>query len=288
MVTPRELTVRAADGVTLAATAWEPQREPRGGVLINSATGVLRAWYAPFAAFLASRGLLVLTYDYRGIGGSRPRSLVGHPARMRDWGQQDAEAALQWMLARTPRVAVVGHSFGGQALGLMPSAPRLRAALLVAAQSGWWGHWRGVRRVGLWALWHLAIPAACATFGFFPGRLLGAAQDLPAGVAREWARWGRLPRYVADDEGGALAGGYARLACPLRACSFADDGFAPAEAVDGLLELYAAAEREHVHLHPRELGRPIGHWGFFRERNREPLWLDAAGWLEARLADRPE
>jgi predicted alpha/beta hydrolase len=280
---PREITLRTADGHSLAASAWEPEREPPGAVLITSATGVKRGFYAPFASFLAERGLLVLSFDYRGVGGSRPRSLAMYDARMRDWGQQDAEAALQWLLARTPHVALVGHSFGGQALGLMPGAPRLRAALLVAAQSGYWRHWRGVHRLGLWALWHVLIPGLCTACGYFPGRVLGSAQDLPSGVAREWARWGRFPGHVADDEGGALAAGFAGLTLPIRAYSFADDNFAPAAAVDGLLRLYAAAAREHVHLDPRDLGRPIGHWGFFREKSREPLWLDAAGWLEAQL-----
>lgn len=216
---PRDVALRTADGHSLAASAWEPECLPRGAVLINSATGVKRGFYAPFASFLAERGLLVLSFDYRGIGGSRPGSLALCDARMRDWGQQDAEAALQWLLERTPRVALVGHSFGGQALGLMPGASRLQAALLVAAQSGYWRHWRGLHRLGLWALWHLLIPGLCTACGYFPGRVLGSAQDLPSGVAREWARWGRFPGYVADDEGGALAAGFAGLTLPIRALS---------------------------------------------------------------------
>lgn len=280
---PSDFELVAEDQYRLAATAFSSKGPARGGVLINSATGVKRSYYAKFASFLASRGFLVLTFDYRGIGGSRPARLRGFPARMRDWAELDSESALRWLLQRTPATTLVGHSFGGQALGLMPSAPRLRAALLVGAQSAYWRHWGGLSRAGLWALWHVLIPGLTRLLGYLPGQALGGSEDLPKGVAGEWAAWGRLPRYAADGDGGALGRGFAALSIPLRAYSFEDDRFAPESAVEGLLELYSSAPSEHVHLTPAELGRPIGHWGFFRERQREPLWLDATAWLESHL-----
>src|SRR3954467_1593181 len=69
------LRIRALDGFELVATLYRPgRREDREtAVLINSATAVKRGYYDPFARYLAGEGLTVLTYDYRGIGGSRPR-----------------------------------------------------------------------------------------------------------------------------------------------------------------------------------------------------------------------
>src|SRR5579883_2471388 len=70
----RAVEIRATDGQRLAASVFQPTR-PRAGapaVVVNSATGVRRDYYAPFARFLAERGYTVVTYDYRGIGGSRP------------------------------------------------------------------------------------------------------------------------------------------------------------------------------------------------------------------------
>ncbi|MFX7816485.1 alpha/beta fold hydrolase, partial [Acinetobacter baumannii] len=83
-----------------------------------------------FASYLAHRGCAVLTYDYRGIGDSRqpamvgynqPKSLVGFKASMSDWAAQDVTAAVRWRRERYHGLplAYVGHSFGGQALGLI-------------------------------------------------------------------------------------------------------------------------------------------------------------------------
>ena len=97
----RELIFEAADGRTLAATAWEPARV-LGAVVVASATGVPRRIYAPLAAYLAEAGLVVLTFDYRGIGGSLDRPLRSDPTRMEDWGRLDLEAALGWMRREHP------------------------------------------------------------------------------------------------------------------------------------------------------------------------------------------
>jgi hypothetical protein len=48
--------ITTSDGVTLAASVWDPSGRAKGHVLvIASATGVLRGYYAPFAAWLARR-----------------------------------------------------------------------------------------------------------------------------------------------------------------------------------------------------------------------------------------
>jgi predicted alpha/beta hydrolase len=281
-----ELVIPARDGYPLAATAFG-----EGGtdwLIVNSATAVPRGYYARFARFLAAEGWSVVTYDYRGIGGSRPQRLRGFRARMRDWAQQDAAGVLDWIDGRATRIAAVGHSFGGQALGLLPRPERLAAAIVVGAQSGYWRLWDGWRQMQVAALWHLLIPGLSAACGFFPARLLGMGENSPAGVAREWADWGRRPGYVTEADGGALAGGYARLCCPLRSYSFSDDTFAPPRAVEALLGLYSSARVERRALTPGDLGvRTFGHWAFFKERFREPLWTEAAAWLRKAARSRP-
>src|SRR3546814_11795643 len=67
------LQFRCADGVLLAGHLW--QGGGRGLVIINAATGVLARYYHRYAAFLAGRGFDAITYDYRGIGDSRPPRL---------------------------------------------------------------------------------------------------------------------------------------------------------------------------------------------------------------------
>ena len=73
-----DITVPAADGYKLAATLFLPRGAKRHAVLINSATATPRKIYRGFAGYLAHRGCAVLTYDYRGIGGSRQRAVEGY------------------------------------------------------------------------------------------------------------------------------------------------------------------------------------------------------------------
>ena len=75
------------DGVALRGHSWRAEGSDarRPVVLINAATSVRAAYYHRFAAYLRGQGMDVLTYDYRGIGESRPRTLRGFHAGWYDW-----------------------------------------------------------------------------------------------------------------------------------------------------------------------------------------------------------
>src|ERR1700682_3969757 len=110
----------AADGYSLGATLRRPATGPQKGfVLIASATATPRHYYGRFATYLAERGFGVMTFDYRGIGDSRPPSLRGFECRMRDWAALGITAVVDFAAreAGAP-LLYVGHSYGGQALGL--------------------------------------------------------------------------------------------------------------------------------------------------------------------------
>lgn len=276
-----ELRFPAADGFELGGTLFEPAGRPRASILFNSAFGVRRRFYRAFAEWFAARGAAVLTYDYRGVGDSRPARLRGFRARMSEWGSADTEGALCVLAGRFPELAprVVGHSAGGQVVGLAPSAPSVERMLLIASQSGWQGHWSGWQRVQMSLLWRVAIPPIAELFGYLPG-FLGIGEDVPKGVAREWAWWGRDPRYLLRDGGEARRRAYAELRLPILAVSLSDDDYAPPAAVDGLLAIYSGARAEHRRLSPADFGRTrVGHFGFFRSENGGPLWDELGGWL---------
>ena len=85
-ITPRTLSFETRDGVALQGELWPAQGSPRGRVIINAATGVQARYYHRYAQFLAENGLEALTWDYRGIGQSRPDSMRHCNYRWRDWG----------------------------------------------------------------------------------------------------------------------------------------------------------------------------------------------------------
>ena len=270
-----EITLTAADGYRLGATTFGSSAR---SLLVLPATGVPQSYYAKFAAYLAGRGYSVLTFDYRGIGRSLHSNVRKHPARMRDWAMLDAAAAFDYVKGS---VHVVGHSFGGQAMGLLPDPSRVACAVTVGSQSGYWRNWPARGRAWMWPAVHIGLPLVSRLRGYFPGSRLGFGEDLPAGVAIEWARWCRNPRYLVGDLG--VEDAYARFRAPLRAYAISDDPFAPRTAVDALGRLYPNSKWETRPVAPRDLGvKSIGHFGFFRERFRDSLWRETADWLESR------
>ena len=275
------LRVEARDGFPLAADLFLPDAAPRAAVLIAPAMGVPRGYYAAFAGHLAREGLAALTLDYRGIGGSRAGALRGFRCALHEWAEKDLAAALDALAGRLPGAPIlwVGHSVGGQLFGLVDD-PRVHAALLVAAQSGHWRHWPGAGRLGMLAWWWAVVPALVPLFGRLPGAVFGGGEDVPAGVAREWAAWGRHPDYAlsyARPRGGL---GFARFAGRLRSYAVADDGFAPVPTVEALLRCWEGARSELRVVRPRDVGeRTIGHFGFFRPRFGPTLWSEASRWL---------
>lgn len=276
------IEILARDGYRLVGSLYRPAAAPTAIVVVACATGVRRGFYDAFARFLAGHGLAALTFDYRGIGDSRPRKLAGFAATMHDWGALDLDAALMEALGRFPGLPlqVVGHSVGGQLVGLTAHADSIAAMVGVAAQSGWHGHWTGLGKLRMLANWYVLVPTVTRALGYLPGQL-GTGQHLPAGVAQQWGAWCRHPDYLMMEDRPAREASFARVHAPILALSFSDDPFAPRTAVEQLIGFYKAAAPEFRHVTPAEAGGPIGHFGFFKKRNAETLWPGVVAWLKS-------
>ena len=277
----KDLQIVTEDDFSLAVTSFNPQSTPKAVILINSAMGVLRQYYLKFSQYLANEGYQVYTYDYRGIGGSRPKSLKGFKATIQDWAIQDLEAMIQYTRTEHQDVPlfVIGHSVGGQILGLAPSCQQVQATMLVASQVGNWAYWdKGQARLKL--LWKYLLPNLSKLFGYFPAKRLGLFEDLPKGVAIEWGKWGSNPDYLFAFDF-KVPKQHQEIQIPFLAWSFSDDGYAPIRAVKKLLSRYEKATITHRHISPQDLGvSKIDHFGFFRDKFKESLWKDSLEWLD--------
>ena len=264
------------DGFPLGGELFLPEGPPKAVVLIAGAMAVRASFYAPLASHVAAQGAAALIVDYRGIGASRPPGrLQDFHATFHDWGVSDLAGACDWLAERFRQLPLlwVGHSAGGQLMGLVHPTP-VRAALFIAAGTAWWKGYRGLPRALMLSLWYAIFPVTLALAGYLPMRRFRQGDDVPVGVAKEWAQWGRDPRYVfsyAEPRGGM---GYTAYSGPLLAISISDDPYAPQGSTVHLLSLYPAALKEQRVISAP--GKPMGHFGFFR---RPDLWPMPVRWL---------
>ncbi len=198
---PRDLTIPAVDGYPLAATVFGAPERGGSVIVMNSATGVPRGLYRRFASYLVERGYVVVTYDYRGIGGSAPEQLRGFDADLMDWLLLDTTAVINWVRTELEpvRLFLMGHSYGGQVVGMLEDPSGIDGMVTFASQSA---HWRlmGGNMVPMTFLTGYAIlPTLSTTFGYAPWSWFAPGEDLPKGVALQWSRWIRKRGYLLDD-----------------------------------------------------------------------------------------
>jgi predicted alpha/beta hydrolase len=257
----------------LIASVFEPE-EIRGLIVLASATGVRQSFYRKFASYLCNHGFAVITFDYSGIGDSLTQPIKQISKGAEDWGRTDLESVLQYGAERYENVPkiVMGHSIGGQIIGLAPSSAQYDAVMLIAAQSGYWKHWSGMGRVKMWFNWHILFPTMLNVFGYLPAKRINGMEDLPLNVAKQWSTWGRHPKYLLGHvELDSTV--YHRIKAPLTAFIVEDDDLGPQSASDWLLEQYENSSRTRILLRPSDFDlQRIGHFGVFKERNGENLW----------------
>lgn len=267
--TERHTTIPATDGLPLGATIYTAGT-PSAWCHIASANGVKRRYYRRMAMFLAQQGFGVVTFDYRGIGDSPERVDDGPEPTMRMWGERDLDGVIQWVHDQhggtLPQVHV-GHSGGGQFLGLAPHNAVVSRAVIVASQKGYWRLWSGWNQFLMWFLWHIIIPWSTKINGHFPAPNYGMGEPMPAGVALEWVRWCKDPKFIVDERGRRIRKHFDAWRGHLHSIVLSDDQkFAPVRAAQELLLMYPHAKTSLEVIEPQDLGlEEIGHFGYFRK-----------------------
>lgn len=273
------LRLQAADGTLLAATAFEAAGPD--WIVVGGATAVPRGVYRRFAQYAQARGVNVLTLDYRGIGGSRPATLRGYHPAMADWACQDLATAVAYAAARGPAY-LVGHSFGGHAIGLLPSPQLLRAAYVVAVGAGWHGWMPWPERLKVQLMWHGIGPLTTAMLGYTPLKRLGVGEDLPASIYRQWKRWCSFAHYFFDDPRSAdLVRGWDAVTMSIAAANALDDAWAMPASREAFFQGVRHAPVQRLDIDPAADGlQGIGHMGYFRPEVGAVLWPRMLGWLQ--------
>ena len=286
-----EVDIRCADGYLLRGHLFASCASKGLPVLISPATGVRQHFYLRFARWLAEQGHDVLVFDYRGIGLSLHGPLKDNRATLADWGQLDQVAAIEWLLARTgsPELVIVGHSAGGQMIGLLPNHQRVARLVGISASSGWFKAMRPGFRLKAHFGMRVVLPLGTRLKGYGTTSILGLGENLPAGVARQWGQW-------------CAAGGYAtnavrhqpnrdfhaQVRTPVTVLHAEDDDIATTGTVADLLRTLPSAPRRAHCLRPRDHGlRHIGHLDWFRQSHRA-LWPLVASAVRGTYPERDD
>lgn len=279
MNTFEALIITCKDGYSLSARFYtaSAMQKKNCPVLICPATGITQNFYQAFAEWLTTQGYDVLIFDFRGIGRSLHGPVSQSEASIVDWGQLDIPAAIETLLYKTQadQVILVGHSAGGQLLGIVPNHEKVAK---VVAVSGSTGHVKGLKgRTRLLApvMFNVIFPLARITKGYGPTQAIGMGENLPKDVAREWAQFCSKPGYIINAIGKKVASTHdyhTQITCPITSIWATDDEIATQANVKDLLRLYPKAHTEMIELQPQEYGhKGIGHMLMFR-KSHQNLW----------------
>ncbi len=274
----RTFRIQTSDGTSLGATAYEPRA---GGdasnvrntwIVVAAATGVPQGFYRRFSVYMQNAGYGVLTFDYRGIGASAPVRLRGFDANFLDWARLDLAGAVSWAREQGD-VIVVGHSFGGQAYGLLPPEPALRGLVAFGTGNGWHGHMAFAEGLKARLMWHVLGPPLTRAYGYFPSKLLGLGEPLPVGVFEHWKRWcAREPHWFADASLDAQSA-FDKITTPVVSYNVSDDAWAGPTSGRSFFSHYRHASLELRAPSPQDLGlESMGHMGYFRASAEAKLW----------------
>lgn len=278
----KELHIKCSDGFELTATLFEP-KEIKGAVMIAPATGIKQQFYFSFAKHLAENGFAAITFDNRGIAKSRGKDFNKIGASLVNWGRLDMTAILEKLKELFPETQyhLVGHSAGGQLVGLMENAHDLSSIFNYACSSG------SIRNLnypfkakGVFLL-NVVVPLSNMLFGHAKSQWFGMGEPLPKLVAAQWRAWCNGKGYVETAFGKEVKDHfYNSLTLPSYWIHATDDDIANAANVRDMVRVYSKSKATIVSLDPAEFGfTSLGHMKFFSSKKSQ-LWKYATDWLK--------
>lgn len=184
----KELFLKNPDGFNLSVKIFEPENAIGKLLIINSATGVKQQVYFSFAKYISQNGFTVITYDYSGIGESKPKKMKNFESSMRIWGTRDFKTLTEFIKKEYPQEEkfCLGHSVGALILGMNADSAIFRKFVFVATQDAYLGNLKLNIAVTAFFGFGIALPITTTLLGYFPAHWFGLGETLPKGVAYDW------------------------------------------------------------------------------------------------------
>lgn len=279
-INTKTITFQTGDGWELVGDLTAGQT-PTTAILISAGTGFPRQFYSAFANYLALQGAIVLTFDYRGIGGSAANDLATAGIEYTDWAKDQA-AAIDMLSkeAQGLRITHIGHSVGGHFLGFVKNHHKIHKHAFISVGTGYFGGHKLSNLPTEFYFWWILGSFSLARWGYIKpvGGWKGAA--LPPSVFKTWRRWSHKRHYFQTELGKRLEPDhFSDVTAAIRSWIFSDDPIATLRSGNDLLKCYPNAPQEIILRTPKEVGvKRIGHEGAFRA-GREKLWQEIWDWL---------
>lgn len=183
-----KLILTTKDQCQLTTHLFKPEKSNDKIILINSATGVKQQIYFSFAQFFAEKGFTVITYDYRGIGLSKPEKMKGFKASMRTWGNEDFKTVTEFIIKTFPAYQkfCLGHSVGALIVGMNEKSTIFERFIFVATQNAFIGNLKWNTKLEAFFGFGFAQPFFTELFGYFPAHWFGLGESLPKNCAYDW------------------------------------------------------------------------------------------------------
>jgi len=275
--------IKCKDGELIAATIYSPNKDPKGAILVAPATGIKRQFYDNFAKYLAEHGYGVICFDNRGIGESLTGNIKNSNASLQCWGEQDMPAVLEQLKIDFPdtKYHLIGHSAGGQLVGLMDNALELNSIFNFGCSSGRLKNMNFLYRVKAKFFMNFFIPVNNILFGHTKAQWVGMGEPLPKNVAKQWQEWCNGQGYVKEAFGKTIFNHfYDELATPSLWVNAIDDEIANNANVADMLSVFPKLNAQTLTLNSKDFGlNEIGHMKFFSKKS-QVLWDHTLEWLE--------
>ncbi len=183
-----EKVLLTTDNFPITAHIFYPEKSNGQLLLINSATGVRQQVYFSFAKSFSAKGFTVITYDYRGIGLSKPEKLKGFRASMRTWGAEDYKMMTDYIKIHFNgyKKYGLGHSVGALIIGMNKDSEIFDKFIFVGTQNAFVGNLKLKTKIEAYLGFGLVQPLITSWLGYFPAHWFGLGESLPKNCAYDW------------------------------------------------------------------------------------------------------
>lgn len=273
------IEAKTKDGYILKGNLFSND-QAKAVVILNPGTATKTSFYEPFAKYISDHGYHVFLWNYRGFCESKTTEIKNSSIRFSDIGQKDIPAVIEKMKEMFPHLPLlaVGHSAGGQHIGLASNNQELKGLIALAVSAGYFGNMPSGYKMKALYFFKIFTPVMNLFYGFVPAKKFNIMEDLPYPLAKEWGEWCTKSDYIFDSKFWGVTvpkGNYEKLPFPVKVLTALDDEISTPKNVENFWKhVHSEKGIEFKTYDPKNFPKKrIAHFGYFRKENKQ-IWDD--------------